>query len=210
MSIDEVPIRSDRKQTGLPQPAWFSVVVSLIALTVSGLSFWESHLTRALNVETNRAVLMLDRTTSGLTRHSTWNPGDDITLESNVRVKNIGRVTATIQKMVIEHWRMPDSRRGCAVEITSAEQASPMIMHRFGEPTDLPPGTTKELWVRVSLPHACEKAWENSNINLSIDVEYTDAASGKRYKENFLESTRVERDYEYWTDTGEAQKKAGK
>jgi len=90
----------------MQSPKWLPILISVIALGVSGLSLWESHRSRTLNEDVNRPVLQLTDVT-----HNTISSNGKGFARLRINLKNIGRATA-----MLETWKvivMEEAIHGC-------------------------------------------------------------------------------------------------
>ncbi|MDX6382439.1 MAG: hypothetical protein QOK48_12 [Blastocatellia bacterium] len=78
-------------------PKWIALVLSLIAISISGLSWWESHRNRIINEDVNRPILVIDSFTYDKDAAEMGND-NHIWVVFNVTTKNIGKVTALLTK----------------------------------------------------------------------------------------------------------------
>jgi|ERR1051325_596033 hypothetical protein len=71
-------------------PKWIALVLSIFAITISSLSWWESHQARLINQEINRPLLQLDEVK--LERSKSFS-------ELTFYLSNIGKSTARVTKV---------------------------------------------------------------------------------------------------------------
>ncbi len=83
-SIDDLPIRADKKKSDFRQNA--SIALSILAVVVSGLSYWQSHKVASLQNELARPLL--EERGVGIMR------SEDGSLKLVMRVENVGRLSA--------------------------------------------------------------------------------------------------------------------
>src|SRR5205807_1373522 len=72
-------------------PKWIALALSVIALTISSLSWWEAHQVKLMNKEINQAIFEAEEL------HITSYPTrDHIIANFKVSLKNIGKFTAMV------------------------------------------------------------------------------------------------------------------
>jgi hypothetical protein len=95
-------------------PKLVPIVISVVALTVSVLSWLESHKGRLINEEINRPVLSLSNP-SGTREIRDWVKKDDVRIRFSADLNNTGNSRAQIQFIRIEGhpgWALQESCRG--------------------------------------------------------------------------------------------------
>src|SRR5467141_1485338 len=76
-------------------PKWIALALSLVAITISGLSWWESHRGRVMNEELNRPVLALSKEIE-IVAHPMTNQS---VIGFTASLKNVGKTTAIINNL---------------------------------------------------------------------------------------------------------------
>lgn len=91
-------------------PKWIALALSLIALTISSLSWWEAHQVKLMNEEINQAIFEAEdlRITSYATK-------DQIVANFNIPLKNIGKFTAMVHLIDMQP-RLVNPAKNCAVQ----------------------------------------------------------------------------------------------
>src|SRR5882672_3019026 len=91
-------------------PKWIALVLSIFAITISGLGWWESHRNRLINEEINRPILKANGFyNSGL---FSWS-GDKIWISLDLKLKNEGKVTAVVNDVKVETGEVLGDKKGC-------------------------------------------------------------------------------------------------
>lgn len=188
MQTPHTPRRRRSIGTKLDPSKWLAILLSLTAITISSLSWWESHRSRLVTEEINRPILTIDGVTI---RDSSWRRAPSATKINNdnfvrfdVRIKNSGKVTAiwTKDKAYTESFD-----NDCAIVSRQS------YMTDTGS-TDLIPGFDIYVEQGVSLSPNCGES-KGFALTFSITVDYTDA-SGRPYRQFLSEAVRVSPDDE--------------
>src|SRR5882724_3419724 len=149
-------------------PKWIALVLSLIAIVVSGLSWWESHRNRIIAEGVNRPILVVDSVTSD------WKitglvASKDIWGSFEVTTRNTGKVTALLTNHDATAKIEPGSQH-CEI----LQQVSEL------EPTvDIASGTTFRFGQSIRLSPECKEG--KFRFLLTIELKYRDATSGQEY-----------------------------
>src|ERR1700683_2617806 len=101
-SIEDIPIQPDRqKQNPIVKHA--GIAISLVALAVSAESFWQSHRNALLQTELSRPLLSVEDAL--VVSPIPYYPK---LIGVNIRVRNIGHLTAIITKFIADPDTAPD------------------------------------------------------------------------------------------------------
>src|SRR5437764_9852975 len=178
-------------------PKWVALILSLIAIVISGFSWWEGHRSRLVSEQINRPILItknakITDTSWGLLNYK--GETDDVLIAFDIGLTNVGKLPASITKIKVSS-NIFNGDEDCKIR----EQPE------FGEylsPNEMIPGFDGYLSETAVLSRACEK---NRSVVLlvSVYIDYTDI-SGRPYSQSFMESLKV-------SPSSEQQKrKAGK
>lgn len=175
---------------------WIPIIISAIALTISYLSWQESHRGRRINEEVNRPILTLSsmEVTSGYMIRVGPDPDRGFAYHVAVKMKNIGKATAVIRRYRVipifenTYFRKdlespPKCREYYRGEAGMAFQEPEKVMTIFTGTEQLFSGSTE-------LSLGCE---ENPTIQfmVRITVEYANAGTDQIFSQEFLERIKA-------------------
>jgi hypothetical protein len=165
------------------KPHHISFVLSILAIVISGLSWWESHSNRLLNEEINRPVLSLGSIESRY--GETLRSGETVIL-FDVGLKNSGKFTARIDKYVIESVHL-NSGLGCLPKSTLGEPIEKIP----SMPTwhEILPGQEEHFLGKATISPECAKL-PILEFLVDVSVSYVDT-TGKTYLQNFLQHVNM-------------------
>jgi hypothetical protein len=156
---------------------WIAIVLSLAAITISGLSWWESHRGRVINEEINRPVLDYSNGDLGVTPF-----GDQIRVSVMVSLKNTGKSTAILNNVKID---------GRLITLTPNCRFSDARPFDETYPDEILPGTDGAFLNDVAYSSKCRESSEGFLLELSVN--YADPVSGKVYFQKFVKHLQEER-----------------
>jgi hypothetical protein len=153
-------------------PKRIALVLSIFAITISGLGWWESHRGRLMNEEINRPVLTLSDLQIGSVVAGDSNRLVGVFLTA--KVSNTGKSTASVQHISLTPSLSFLTDEACKItDIPSDRVTAQGIREIFANSQVV---VTQE----VFFSDGCEKlAW--LNFDVSMPIAYTDSASGKQY-----------------------------
>lgn len=156
----------------LESPRWLALGLSLVAITVSGLSWWESHRNRVINEEVNRPLLSV----STVTAEAGEPEAGRLLIFFTIKLKNSGKGTASVSNVIVEPHLALQSN-GCEiVPLDNFENSRFEVLPGFEESFDHVTSVTLD----------CKKA-ESVYFSLRLLTTYTDSASGREYFQTFNE-----------------------
>ena|GEM_PF-2378145 len=158
-------------------PKWIALVLSICALIISGLSWWEAHRGRMISEEVNRPVLDYSKGDLGVTPF-----GDIIRVDVIVNLKNTGKTTAIVNSVKF------GGRHITLTPDCSFSDARPLDSTY---PEEILPSTEQNFLNGAAYSSKCVKTHQGFLLELS--VTYTDAASGKTYFQEFVKHLEEER-----------------
>lgn len=151
------------------RPHYVSIVLSIIAVVISCLSWWESHRGRLINEEANRPVLSLENVTAEL---HTLEKDEGERINFELHLKNIGKVTATVFK--VDMLAMLDgSSPNCDTVNEREEDGSTEVN---GEYLEIAPGEEDGLLRSAVVTKSCD----SPTFRLSIASDYAEP-NGKTF-----------------------------
>jgi hypothetical protein len=146
-------------------PKWIALVLSILAITISGLSWWESHRGRVINEAVSRPVLSVKAEVVQATYDS-----DRVQVSLNVKLKNDGKAAALLTGGAVE----PVLKfRDCDTQLLEQDAFAGEIL----------PGQERRFESRLSLKsEACKnRPW----LDVTLNVSYKDSGSGTEYSQTF-------------------------
>lgn len=151
-------------------PKLIPIILSSIALIVSGLSWWESHRVRLINEEINRPVLSVSSIQYEASRwESTESKG--VRVRFNIKLKNTGKFTAQLYRYEIESY-LPSLYSGPCIEF-------PLGMSAFEFPEEILPGTEFKLrgsaYINDDIEPECREF--PIKVNVHIRTRYLESGS---------------------------------
>lgn len=165
------------------KPHHLSLVLSIGAIIISSLSWWEGHQNRIINEEINRPVLSIARTDQDVGSVFIPNSGGSV-YSFYVDVKNIGKATATILKANVEPRILypTDTCNRIPYDTNGMDD----VLNR----DEVLPGMEKTLFGEVILPKACEQL-QVLKFQQSVTITYRDVATGREYYQGFVSSIEI-------------------
>lgn len=168
-------------------PKLTPIVISLIAVTISCLSWYESHRGRMINEEINRPILSLSsiEIESAVYSMPFRDYEDRVILFFTAKVKNVGKSTAVVRRTEITPTFFRESPgTGCKIipeidRITNYNQEKEPILA----------GAEEEYVGDIQLTLACEQksSWD---FKVEALIDYGDVATGHTYSQTL--SKRIE------------------
>lgn len=151
------------------KPHYWTIGLSVAALLVSCLSWYESHKGRLISLSSNRAVLYVTDF------YITDSPDDDDFVASNIVVKNLGRSPA---QAIRTSFHYLGSYEGIKEEDYKETEMDQLWF-------DLPPGIQKVYGFSAS--HAKAHMVSNRTVKIYFIgvLSYIDEASGNEYKQRW-------------------------
>jgi len=161
-------------------PKLIPILISLIAVTISCLGWWESHRGRLINEEINRPILTATSITMQRIGSLVFEKGSPYAYPIMIRitVKNVGKSSAVVQATNINFGMFPNDPAGCNSRIAVEESSSTTVL----------PGMESTFSQVVDLSNACLQKKEMA-VDLNANVIYVDAGSGSQYKQHFSKLT---------------------
>ncbi len=155
---------------------WIPIGVSLLAIVISCLSWWESHRGRIINEEINRPILAINGITTSPS--AVLGSGEaQIIIWLTIKLKNSGKATAIVDKPRVEPFLLFQTD-DCKMDDSEFMQ-SPQNL-------EILQGSEEAVMRRVAIAGSgCEKRTELS-LGLRLVIGYTDAGSGKQYFQDLL------------------------
>lgn len=167
------------------RPHYVSIVLSIVAVAISCLSWWESSRNRLLNEEINRPVLSIASIDKALGAVEIPESHGSI-YSFSVHLKNNGKSTArTVDGDVMVYF---DGSSDTACRHIPWDMG-PMWKEQLNRPEALP-GIEEELFGEITLTPACEKS-ESLRFQLFTTVTYEDVNSGRQYFQRFANVVRL-------------------
>jgi hypothetical protein len=150
------------------------IIISIIALVVSGLSWWESRLGRLYNEETNRPVLSLTGIEPDI---NTLKDDKGERVIFSIRLSNSGKVTATLTRLEMLAMLHP-YREDCDVDNVGDEEST-----TWGDGTGIvfAPGEEHTGILRSAI---VSKTCGSLKFNLVLIANYSDP-TGKAFIQRF-------------------------
>lgn len=164
-------------------PKLIPILISLIAVTISCLSWWESHRSRLINEEINRPILAL--TSLQIATYEEPNQHEDyFPLYLNIlpTVKNVGKSTA-----IVKEFKISPSfyfGNGCK-SVGQGHQESIDFMNPL-----LSGAEVSHIYVFDLMPE-CRKE-QRWYLETEININYVNAGSGVEYTQILRPSFEVE------------------
>lgn len=153
-------------------PKWIALVLSLIAIIISGLSWWESHTGRRINEEVNRPILtLIDFSSPSVSQGK-----DHLSVKINYTFRNVGKVAATARVVTIQST--PTLRTFCHILLSEKESER----HVYFEPL---PGLDRTISEQLEVSQDCEEDGKLILDNIMMIVEYSDPVSGNLFSQVF-------------------------
>src|SRR6266446_1889696 len=161
------------------RPHYVAIVLSVVAVILSLLSWWESHQNRRINEEINRPILSLTSMGTESQIFVMMQEGymNHVGLFFTATLKNVGKSTAIIRKSTVTPTlSYPDDKCQIVKEESVSKQSD------TGEPILI--GNEEKYVGIINLTFQCEerKLW---SIGVDVDMEYVDAGSGQSYSQQF-------------------------
>jgi hypothetical protein len=169
-------------------PHWWTITLSMIAVVVSSLSYWESHRVRVLNEQTNRPLVRVgDIALIGPVLGRIASDESRLPNSYSVNLRNSGKLFAS--GVVVEYRaQLQDMRVGAGLLKFSD---IPMETHDTQSIGDLAPEDEYQLsawiWVLKDNPTIPFGDHRLNMVSIYIKgvVTYTNPVDGARYKEPF-------------------------
>jgi hypothetical protein len=165
---------------------WLPLILSLTAIGISCLSWWESHRGRIINEEVNRPILTLN------SLETTFRRGRDyleVTLKYNL--KNVGKVEAVVTNASIQ--------QGFESEMVADIIPRDLTCKLSPAPTDdgstylkVLPGFEDYNYQTLAVNKECGKLYELEFKDASIVVTYSDQVSGRLYLQEFKADIKLD------------------
>jgi hypothetical protein len=153
-------------------PKWLPLVLSLVAIAVSGLSWWESHRNRVINEEVNRPLLSV----TTIAAEASEPKAGRLYMFFTVKLKNNGKGTANVSDVIIEP-RLALQPNGCEIVPLGKVDNT-----RF----EVLPGFEQSFEYVTSVTLDCKKD-ARVYFGLRLLITYTDSGSGREYFQTFIE-----------------------
>jgi hypothetical protein len=160
-------------------PKLIPILISVTAVTISCLSWWESHRGRLINEEVNRPILVLSDVR--------YTYGSSGVVEKNhllvtflVKLKNNGKFTARVHNVNISPGGLTSRIPGC--EETKLEEL-PII------PLEILPGMDSIFLGDISVSPECKD--QPIVFFVHTNVQYSDSRPDSKYEQSFTERVEV-------------------
>jgi hypothetical protein len=177
-------------------PKWIALIFSIIAITISGLSWWESRQNRIINQEVNRPILKvagvsLSKDISPVVGSFKKETGIIIkgsafttTVWFKVKIANVGKSTATLYHVQIESFIPP--RIGSPFEENTCKSEHPVFS--VGAPgIEMVPGSEESFRGSVNLTKECDSL----TVYVSCLVTYSDTITARQYFQTLVEEVEL-------------------
>lgn len=156
-------------------PKLIPILISVLAVIISCLSWWEGHRGRLINEEINRPVLTMvniekDTDTTFMSEY-----GKAFALSAVL--KNTGRTTAYINESIAV-ITISNASKVCTVMAPNFLELS----RPYSEPQNILTGAEERFHDCVVLPPNCEQE-PTLNFDFRILLRYTDSVTGKEYSQ---------------------------
>jgi hypothetical protein len=164
-------------------PKLAPILISLIAIAISCLSWWESRRSRLMNEEINRPLLVLSK----MDHHSFSSSGigfGNISTSFVAVIKNTGKVTALIEDVHVRPSRVRSMGPDCQIVYGVTTNLPDVVTQR-----EILPGMEAEYLGVIHVRLVCSAVDLQYIVNTTLT--YTDINSGKSYKQSFTQIVRV-------------------
>jgi hypothetical protein len=171
-SIDDIPIQSDPHRT-FPVAQSVGIGISVVALGISMLSFWDSRKNAQLQGELARPQLELSKSAMRISRSkpSVW---------TLVELKNVGHLGAEIKSYDVETDITGSGVYGEDFD-KCVDMTSRLRMHKAVPVEPTLPGDSREIEVELPLPSVCTNV--NEDIVVRITFNYEDTIGSKSFRQ---------------------------
>ena len=157
-------------------PKWIALVLSVFAITISGLSWWESHRNRLVAEEVNRPILSDSK---GFEITVNRNIGSTGQMEWRVLLKNTGKQTASIDRGRFQHQIVNVSPNDCSIV-----NKTDGVLHGASFPQHpIPAGEEAAVVGHIELSQNCDSVKLLVFI-VDLEIIYTDPG-GREYIQHF-------------------------
>lgn len=183
---------SSEKQEASLSPRWWwdppklvPIIISLVALIVSGLSWWEGRQVRRINEEINRPILALSILETSVSPPSTFSTKpfaflrETAVIAFKIKLSNTGKTTAHMQGFNVDKSLPVFDFKPCKKSIIEEINVWDMLQY----PKEVLPGEEKTFWTRAKVNTDCNEL----SVQVFVDITYVDNASGREYNQYFKE-----------------------
>lgn len=163
-------------------PKLIPILISLIALFVSALSWWESHQSRLINQEVNRPILYFDGVQHFMYENDPPNPAlnNGIKVHFAATIQNSGKVTALINNASVAVESLKSQVDGCKILNNDENKVSGL------EDTEIFSGDKGMYDGEVTISENCKND-PLIQFRIRINVTYSDAGTNRQYTASFLD-----------------------
>jgi hypothetical protein len=151
-------------------PKWIALVLSVVALIISGLSWWESHRGRVINEAVSRPVLTIKQAYA----HQATYGEDRVEVGLFVTLRNDGKAGALLTGGVVEPVLMV--RRDCDLRLMEPAAFTEEIL----------PGQEREFVSLLSLKASSACKDRSLQLDVTLKASYKDSGSGTEYSQTFF------------------------
>ncbi len=158
-------------------PKWIALVLSIIAIVSSTLSWLEARQNRIINQEVNRPFLAVagSQTATSLFKNQSSQTAFKINL------KNDGKIQALVTKITVrlsQGATTVDSVEGCKIESHDTKPTPQRL--------NILPGTERAFEFNALFTSLCQHS--DLDVELVIEVNYQEPSLGTEYSQTFTET----------------------
>jgi len=158
---------------------WLPVILSLAAVGISCLSWWESHNARLINEAINRPLLSAEEVDGGKGFPDTELSKNEMYVWFQIKVKNVGKAPALVSNIRVE--TLPPF--GVTCKLIKSRPSNHFE-------SEILPGFEQTLLHVITTTKDCEQL-PAIEFTHSIDVKYSDSGTGREYAQNLFKSANI-------------------
>jgi hypothetical protein len=186
--VTEKEAEKSPKAKTADKPHHISLILSIAAIVISSLGWWESHSNRVINEEVNRPVLLVSSVQYNARRESNqYFTG--INIDFKITLKNTGKITAKLFKQVVEADLENNRGSGRCIEFPLGDEG-------LESEQEILPGMETELTGHASVGDDIEPECRNFplHIDLFIRTLYSEGIADKPYNQFLVEKLDIPQD----------------
>lgn len=160
-------------------PKLIPILISVVALSISCLSWWESHRGRLINEEINRPILSLVKIDPNPVRADVFRFPEQV-ISFDISIKNIGKSTAELDDINVEVTRVSNKFDKCE-QRKDIEKGLSDVGDAYKN-VFLLPGVEQNISGNAVMTNECDSE-TGFRFSVSVKVDYTDVVTNQKYSQ---------------------------